>query len=124
MDYKPFDLEKAKAGEPIITREGESATFVAYIPECASGHRLIVYIHGRETTTDYFDSGKFLNGGENLLDLFMAPKKIKRWVNVFSEERYVAYTTAEQAAVYDTCAMDSAKRIACIEVEFEEGQGL
>ena len=30
---KPFDLEAAKRGEPIVTRGGEAAKFIAHVPD-------------------------------------------------------------------------------------------
>ena len=41
---KPFNLEAAKRGEPLITRGGDKARFVAHVPEACAECRLICLI--------------------------------------------------------------------------------
>ena len=43
---KPFDLEAAKAGAPIVTRDGRPAKFIAHVAEVHPNHRLLVLIDG------------------------------------------------------------------------------
>ena len=47
------------------------------------------------------------------------PQKLKRWVNVYPNDDISAYETREEA---DRAA--DHRRIACVEIEFEEGDGL
>lgn len=39
---KPFDLEKAKAGTPIIFRSGDSVTFVTHLPQAKQDHQVVI----------------------------------------------------------------------------------
>lgn len=70
---KPFDLEAAMRGEPIVTRDGREAKFVAYVPEADVGHRLIVFIEGAQCVTSLYKTGTYLDPSVSDLDLFMAP---------------------------------------------------
>lgn len=85
---KPFDLEAAKAGAPLVTRDGRKAKFVAYVPEAEEGHRLIAFVTGADTTVDYFDDGYYFNSSVNDEDLFMFEEKkepVVRWIWAMQE---------------------------------------
>lgn len=57
------------------------------------------------------------------LDLIQAPPpKHKRWVNVYPKDSHVISTAHESREYADEYAHES--RIACIEIEFAEGEGL
>jgi hypothetical protein len=44
MKRVPFDLEKAKAGAKLVTRNGRSAKFIAHIPEADPEYRVIAMV--------------------------------------------------------------------------------
>lgn len=102
---KPFDLEAAKAGDPVVTRDGRTARFVGHVPECDAVSRVLAYIEGRNTVTGFMESGAFLSDGECPEDLFMAPKTRAYWVNMYQEDdslfgRIAAYKhDSEQQAI-------------------------
>jgi hypothetical protein len=73
----PFDLDKAKAGAPLVTRNGKPARFVAHVPECAEGYRLIVYIEGDEGVTDLCDSGRVDDRYQYPSDVFLAQEQME-----------------------------------------------
>ncbi len=86
-ELEPFNLEKAKAGEPIQTRDGRPAKFIAHVPECAKAFRAIFMVVGEYTTRDCATDGRQNDIYKRDYDLFMAPKpKVKRegWVNVYN----------------------------------------
>lgn len=75
---KPFDLEAAKRGEPLITRDGRPAKFVAYVPEADGSHCVVVFIDGTKIPMILTKSGKFYDTDvENGADLFMAPPPMR-----------------------------------------------
>lgn len=43
MNYKPFNLEAAKRGEPIITDDGQKFTFIAHCPTAGEKQRVLVH---------------------------------------------------------------------------------
>ena len=75
---KPFNLEEAKAGNPLITRDGDSVTFIAHVPDAMEWSQLLV-LKDRTVRHRYAD-GSVVPDIENLGDLFMAPVKRVVWV--------------------------------------------
>ena len=82
---KPFNLEAAKRGEPICTKDGKRATFIAYIPECAEHMRVLVHIHERMYVNTYNESGLTFPEESRNDDLFMAPRKRTVWLNIYDD---------------------------------------
>lgn len=74
---KPFNLEAAKAGAPLVTRSGKPARFVAHVPECAEGFRLIVMIDGEDCVTDLCDSGRVDDARDYGSDVFLADEPMQ-----------------------------------------------
>jgi hypothetical protein len=90
---KPFDLEKAKAGAPLVTRDGRAAKFVAYLPECDRGHRVIAVVNC--TPWHYHENGEMFHNESNADDLFLAdPPKVKksRYFGILVEIKAPHYT--------------------------------
>lgn len=83
---KPFNLEAAKRGEPMITTTGLIAKFVAHIPEAQPDDRVVVLVDGQVWTcgedgqTSAPPHPMFVVSG---WDLRMATKKYVRygWVD-------------------------------------------
>ena len=78
---KPFDLEAAIRGEPIQTRKGEPARFIAHVPEAATYKVAALINEGIETFTE---EGTHCKGRETGFDLFMAPRNRTVWVNLYA----------------------------------------
>lgn len=91
---KPFNLEKALAGDPVVTRDGRivkgvhydlldiqliALRGIVYKPLICSA----TYIIGRWTS----DGGHWgeNEGNDSFLDLFMSVKKVKRWLWIHNE---------------------------------------
>lgn len=79
---KPFNLEKVKAGAPVITRDGRAELkFVAHVPEADPSQHLVFLRKSDGIIFAYHENGKFLSNEESLLDLFMAEApKVVRWL--------------------------------------------
>ena len=94
---KPFDLEAAKAGAPIVTRDGRPAKFIAHAAEAHPNQRLLVLIDG--TVCTRFESGKhpypLAHVSDN--DLFMVPVKRTVWANVYGYGGATWYNTEKDA---------------------------
>ena len=82
---KPFDLEAAKAGAPIVTRDGRPARFIAHVAEAHPSQRLLVLIDGVVLTK--FESGKYASSPAHVSDndLFMALTKRTVWANLYND---------------------------------------
>lgn len=81
MKLIPFDLQRAIAGEPLITRDGKDVVWGAYNPKALDSQRICVWVG--EFARLYYENGKMWSNEENTLDLFMKPKKVTMWKNWF-----------------------------------------
>ena len=79
---KPFNLEAAKAGAPLVTRDGQPAKFIAHVEEAHPSRRLLVLI-GEYVYGTFEDGRRRVSGAESKFDLFMAPSKRTVWVNLY-----------------------------------------
>jgi hypothetical protein len=95
---KPFDLEAAKRGEPIQTRGGKPAKFIAHVPEATQPQQVVVLI-GNSVRARY-PNGTFHKWAEDDDDLFMASRKRTVWVNLYpmSEGKACYWYNTEKAA--------------------------
>lgn len=94
---KPFNLEAAKAGAPIVTRDGLPAKFIAHVAEAQPSQRLVVLIDGGVYTK--FESGEYSKSPAYVSpnDLFMAPVKRTVWANVYGYGGATWYNTEKDA---------------------------
>lgn len=87
---KPFDIELAKAGHPVCTRDGKPARIICF--DC-KGPRdtvmivaLIMESHG-ENAFRYKGNGRFSADNVNHNnDLMMVPEKREGWINIYRDE--------------------------------------
>lgn len=113
---KPFNIKRALAGDPVITREGISVKIGSYNPNALRYHRVIGWI-GSQSRSWNEDGSYDIGGMNSQFDLFMAHKIVRRegWINVYptSKNEYI-YHSQELA---NTSAGSS--RIACVHIEYE-----
>lgn len=115
---KPFNLEAAKAGDPIVTRYGTKAEFIAHIPHARIDSRVVALVG--DMVKSYHESGTyFIDPTEPVSDdLFMAPKKRTVWVNFYDHAFGAAYYNTEDEA--NNAAMVTRKGGKAYPVEIEE----
>jgi len=96
---KPFDLEAAKRGEPIVCRDGTPAKFIAHVPEKIGEDTVLVLMRGAIHT--YHENGFYLESyQEDIYDLIMAPKKRTVWVNLYKDSKAIWYESNDLADKY------------------------
>lgn len=76
---KPFCLAKAKAGEPLVTRDGRAVTDFHHFPTCNSYYQCMAVIDG-ERFSHTTNGHEYRDASESPRDLFMAPKKRTLWL--------------------------------------------
>ena len=77
---KPFDLEKALAGEPVVTKDGNPVTQLIKF-EVTEGDGYVLYGVVNNKIRNFLDSGKYDRTFESHpFDLFMAEPE--RWINI------------------------------------------
>lgn len=119
---KPFDLEKAKEGAKLCTRDGRPARLLCsdlkdeQFPLAVA----ITGSDGEEYVTQHSKGGFYRNNGlQDADDLFLAPTKHEGWVNVYKGYKRpqcgAVFATKEEADIEASLG-----RVACIHIEWEE----
>lgn len=119
---KPFNLEAAKNGAKVVTRDGIKLRIICFDSK-VNGCPLVVLIsdnNGMEVVASYDNHGKFCHSHADTpssSDLFMAPVKKECWINFYGVDECESntYTTRESA---DSSA--TSERISCIHHTWEE----
>lgn len=125
---KVFNLEAAKTGKPVCTRDGRMVRIICFDRKSLNNHfpmlALIDDGDGEEVLESYQENGK--NGfSASDRDLFMLPEKHEGWVNILCNDDngiyaghtvYATKVLAEESARY----MNEAKLVATVKIEWEE----
>ena len=119
---KPFDIEQAKAGKPVQTRDGRDVRIICF--DAKRKDTSIVCLitcleDGMEYLFSYFrDDGKWHSSQESTHDLFMKSETKEGWVSVFAGGKLAinVYATKEEAE-YIGAAYPTFKTAAKIEWE-------
>lgn len=91
LNLKPFNLEEAKQGKPVCTRDGRKARIIAFDRRLFYKNvsypilALVERSDGEDDVCGYNEKGKVLieDGAEYKDDLMMLPEKKEGWVNVY-----------------------------------------
>lgn len=101
-NLRPFNLERAKAGDPIQTVSGDPAVFIAHVPEASETQRL-VYRVGQVINARREDGCGFFGDPH----LVMAPVKKQAWMNLYrGHDRLAAGLYETEADADRNCAPD------------------
>lgn len=120
---KEFDLEAAKAGKPVCTRDGRKARVICFDRDAASYNIVALteyknFPNKEEEIKVYNNNGKYISGEENDLDLMMLPEKKEGWVNIYRGQVYNAFEKAEEARKIAEHGGDN--YLKTIKIEWEE----
>lgn len=76
---KPFDLERAKNGAAICTRDGRPVELIAHIPSADDNCRVVAKVGSQVNV--YYDDGRFHSYKKVAADLLMVPQtqRITLW---------------------------------------------
>lgn len=124
---KPFNLEEAKAGKPVCTRDGDKARIVCFDKKSET-HPIGALIYddgaGDETFLTFKLDGRYMLDDErdSVYDLFMAEVKHTGYAALFKHASgmYVLSSKVfgtEAQAISDTCPSGL---VAVIPIEWEE----
>ena len=119
---KPFNLEQALAGAPIVTRNGCPIVELKYLQ--TSSKLAVVRKEPDDKLISYFVpcDGKLGDTIDYATDLFMAPTKKEGWVNIYNPSSknlngvsWFAYNSREEAI-----ANQASGYIATAKIKWEE----
>lgn len=125
-NLKPFDLQKAKAGKPICTRDGRKAVFLTTLQNKRFPVVAVVNC-GQEEEVYQYDINGIYDENDEALDLMMLSEKKEGWVNIYRDiDNNIPYTENDNIYSSRDKAKESAKMlnmktyIDTIKVEWEE----
>ena len=106
LNLKPFDIQKAREGKPVCTRDGRKARIICFdrkfYHDDGYNYPIVAMVNDNdnELVHAYTQDGLLIGNKESELDLMMLPEKKEGWVNVYKER---IYSTKEEAieATYD-----------------------
>ena len=96
---KPFDLEAAREGKPVCTRDGRKARIICFDAKGDKPIIALVEMGVAETPNNYPIDGKAISTKETPCDLMMLPEKKEGWVNVYKGNMYDTESEAKKAHV-------------------------
>lgn len=114
--------------KPVQTRDGRPARVLGTDLETVSGETIVAAIKSfnGDAISTFFANGRLLSEGEHRSDLVNIPEKHVRWLAIagtdpVSHLHATACTSEEDARQYLRLCRHP---IACIRIEFSEGDGL
>lgn len=115
---KKFDIEAAKEGKPVCTRDGRKARIICFDAKGDFPIVALVETNNIEEVYQYTNNGLFFHLESNDLeivnDLMMLPEKKEGWVNVYKNQIHNMLESAEEGHKGRT------DYIKTIKVEWEE----
>lgn len=134
LNFKPFDLEAAKAGKPVCTRDGRKVRIISFdrkfLFKGVISYPIIALVEDtakEETIYGYNEKGKVIieNDTPYKDDLMMLPQKKEGWVNVYKSYNVgkkipcmaSIYPTKEEAKKTSVVGFDY---VDTVKIEWEE----
>lgn len=125
LNLKEFNLEAAKAGKPVCTRDGRKARIICFDAKCNKPIVALIYDCNKETVLQYLENGRFFVDQIDKYDLMMFPQKKEGWVNVYKSYNVgkkipcmaSIYPTKEEAKKSSVVGFDY---VDTVKIEWEE----
>ena len=125
-NLKPFNLEAAKAGKPVCTRDGRKARIICFDVKGSTYPIIALIEEGEdERLCSYMPNGRRYEDEEEWKDdLMMLPEKKEGWVNV-CRNLNTNKTELDTTDIYDTKEealqnLSSMTYITTVKIEWEE----
>lgn len=128
---KPFDIQKAKEGKPVCTRDGRKARIICFDAKRKDEKSIIALIPSKdypefEDLIAYPNDGNYYGGHENDGDLMLLPEKKEGWVNVYRDCDGANITkddniySSKEAAMASAQIIDGNSYVATTKINWEE----
>ena len=82
LNLKPFDLQKAREGKPVCTRDGRKARIICFDVKAKKPIAALITNDDTEEAHFYYDNGRSDQYLEYRYDLMILPEKKEGWVNI------------------------------------------
>lgn len=121
---KPFNLEEAKAGKPLVTRDGRHVVFGCFNEEAIVGHELVCFLDRRIYA--YHPDGSYAKSEKSELDIFMKTVKKTVYLNIWEHGNGLLdcssfwHPTKEAAETAFKASTDAKYLAIAVPIEIEE----
>lgn len=95
----PFNINLAKQGKPVCTRDGRKARIICLDFQSIENTPIVAAVKvtdKQEVIVHYYEDGRHFVNGVSDLDLMMLPEKKEGWVNVYKDS---VYDTKDEALI-------------------------
>lgn len=120
---KPFDIELAKAGHPVCTRNGRKARIICFDVKNSDYPIIALVEDGESEAAIYFNERGGTSAYSSEYDLMMLSEKKAGWINIYPF-KYEERMMVKCSRIYKTqkAAKENASSgcIATIPIEWEE----
>ena len=122
---KPFNLEEylKNPSRKLVTKEGKTVKRIL-CTDARGSYPVVALIEESyyDNALSYTEDGKLYNGESNLYDLFFAPEKHEKWINIYRDMPGLSpgaklYDSREEA---ENVAKSYPHYVATAKVEWEE----
>ena len=102
LNLKPFDIQKAREGKPVCTRDGKKARIICFDRKFyhdGYNYPIVAMVNDNdnELVHAYTQDGLLVGNMERELDLMMLPEKKEGWVNIYRSQIYNTLEKAKEA---------------------------
>ena len=123
LNLKPFDIQKAREGKPVCTRDGRKARIICF--DAKGEHPIIALVTDgiQESPYNYTEKGcHYIEDVETMADLMMLPEKKEGWVNVYKKEqnRYVKGIFPSREIALNSISEKSREYIDTVKINWSE----
>lgn len=80
---KPFNLEQALAGKPVITRDLRKVNEIHHFTTASKDEKFTLYAVVEGAIHSYNVNGSYMSQGTNDADLFMEEPIVEGWMNLY-----------------------------------------
>lgn len=127
LNLKPFDIQKAREGKPVCTRDGRKARIICFDAKCADTPIVtLVSRNDGEILLRHYRDGKLSDDKDSDADLMMLPEKKEGWVNVYRDCDGANITkddniySSKEAAMASAQVIDRDNYVATTIIKWEE----
>ena len=126
LNLNPFDIQKAKEGKPVCTRDGRKARIICFDRDWDMHIVALVSDPIGESVYYYLSNGKVDFYKQNDEDLMMLPEKKEGWINVYRDCDGANITkddniySSKEAAIASAQFIDRNSYVATTKINWEE----
>ena len=133
LNLKPFDIQKAREGKPVCTRDGRKARIICFDYNGETGdYPIVALVHYNEGNKCYERVLKYTSDGlfnkygdcQHDDDLMMLPEKKEGWINIIKTEDGVYCCKGELHSDYNDAFIENINvldnRGITVKIEWEE----